>query len=229
MMETFKGSQEHVDLWLNAADGKNSAEDWTTFFKKEGYISGVDYPFSLFWKDLVTVYPNAKVVLSTREPEKWYTSVYESIWQVQLFKENSWTAHLLFKMLDKKRPVNWMAKLMETKGPGMDLSMHEAITAGPDTAKQYFIDWEENVKASISAERLLVHSAKEGWKPLCDFLGFDIPDEPYPRVNDTASIQKAVRMIKLLNFGIFYVAPVLVGVAVYSWQDCIWAGLGFHL
>ena len=27
--------QEHVDLWLNAADGKNSAEDWTTFFKKE--------------------------------------------------------------------------------------------------------------------------------------------------------------------------------------------------
>ena len=35
--------------------------------------------------------------------------------------------------------VNWMAKLMETKGPGMDLSMHEAITAGPDTAKQYFI------------------------------------------------------------------------------------------
>ena len=35
--------------------------------------------------------------------------------------------------------VNWMTTLMETKGPGMDLSMHEAITAGPDTAKQYFL------------------------------------------------------------------------------------------
>ena len=35
--------------------------------------------------------------------------------------------------------VNWMTTLMETKGPGMDLSMHEAIIAGPDTAKQYFL------------------------------------------------------------------------------------------
>ena len=45
-----------------------------------------------------------EVVLSTREPEKWYLSVYESIWQIHLFKQNSWTANLLFKMLDKKRP-----------------------------------------------------------------------------------------------------------------------------
>ena len=33
--------------------------------------------------------------------------------------------------------------------------------------------------------RLLVFEAKQGWEPLCRFLGVDVPDEPYPRVNTT--------------------------------------------
>ena len=83
------------------------------------------------------------------------------------------------------------------------------------------------VKRSVPAERLLVHSAKQvslgslttsylptnhgpfpnsplvsataalprppqGWEPLCKFLDLPVPEGPYPRVNDTASIQKMV-------------------------------------
>ena len=39
------------------------------------------------------------------------------------------------------------------------------------------------VKAAIPAERLLVHSAKDGWEPLCAFLGEPVPDGDYPRTN----------------------------------------------
>ena len=42
---------------------------------------------------------------------------------------------------------------------------------------------EAAVRAAIPAERLLVHSAKEGWAPLCGFLGVPVPDAPYPRTN----------------------------------------------
>jgi hypothetical protein len=39
------------------------------------------------------------------------------------------------------------------------------------------------VKAAIPAERLLVHSAKDGWEPLCAFLGVPVPEGDYPRTN----------------------------------------------
>ena len=40
------------------------------------------------------------------------------------------------------------------------------------------------VKEAIPADRLLVYQVKEGWGPLCDFLGVQAPDEPFPRTND---------------------------------------------
>jgi len=49
-----------------------------------------------------------------------------------------------------------------------------------------YSDWLEHVKTTVPKDRLLVHNAKEGWKPICDFLGKPVPDCPYPRVNDTA-------------------------------------------
>ena len=41
------------------------------------------------------------------------------------------------------------------------------------------------VKATAPKSRLLVFEAKDGWEPLCRFLGVEVPDEPYPRVNTT--------------------------------------------
>lgn len=42
----------------------------------------------------------------------------------------------------------------------------------------------------IPKERLLVFQVQEGWKPLCEFLDVPIPDEPFPRLNDTANMEK---------------------------------------
>ena len=33
-------------------------------------------------------------------------------------------------------------------------------------------------------ERLLVYEVKEGWEPLCRFLGVPVPQTPFPHVND---------------------------------------------
>ena len=40
------------------------------------------------------------------------------------------------------------------------------------------------VKAAFPKERLLVHSAKDGWAPLCAHLGVPVPETPYPRTNN---------------------------------------------
>jgi hypothetical protein len=52
-----------------------------------------------------------------------------------------------------------------------------------------FLEHEKAVVAEAPPERLLVYEASEGWQPLCDFLGCDVPDEPFPRVNTTEEFQ----------------------------------------
>lgn len=216
MSEVFQGDQEDLDIWLNAFEGKNSAEDWKNYFKKKGFVTGCDYPFALMWKQLSEVYPNAKVVLSTRDPDTWHKSVTGSIWLFNTLARNSWTFQLMMKMFDmRKNSEKWIRAIEETKGPGMKIGLGAAIEGGPESAKQYFLDWEESVKSTIPAERLLIHRAKDGWKPLCEFLGTPVPDEPYPRVNDTESIKKDVRNLKMMNFTIFYAVPSVLGLLAY--------------
>jgi hypothetical protein len=41
----------------------------------------------------------------------------------------------------------------------------------------------EDVIAGIPKEQLLVYEVSEGWHPLCDFLGYDIPAVPFPNKN----------------------------------------------
>jgi hypothetical protein len=49
------------------------------------------------------------------------------------------------------------------------------------------------VKAAVSADRLLVYSVIEGWEPLCKLLGVPVPPTPFPHKNDRAQMQKALR------------------------------------
>jgi hypothetical protein len=52
----------------------------------------------------------------------------------------------------------------------------------------------KTVQESIAADRLLVFDVKDGWESLCAFLDVPVPeDEPFPRVNDTASFQTEER------------------------------------
>ena len=57
---------------------------------------------------------------------------------------------------------------------------------GLDSAKlmKAFTAHNEAVKATIPAQQLLVYQVKDGWAPLCDFLGVPVPGGPFPRTND---------------------------------------------
>jgi len=54
----------------------------------------------------------------------------------------------------------------------------------------------QEVRDSIDPARLLVFDVREGWEPLCRFLEVPIPDEAFPRLNDTASTQAVIRMMR---------------------------------
>ena len=217
MMDVFMGDQEDVEVWVKAARGEMKPQDWRNFFEKKNYVTGVDFPFSLFYKDIMAAYPDAKVVLSTRDPKTWHSSVYNSIFQMGLLIRDHPTVSLLMKMLDWRRPhPSDMHVFIGGIVPhGCDVGFEKAIEGGPEVAEKFFQDWEAEVRRAVPKEKLLVASAKEGWAPLCKFLGVPIPENDYPRVNDTAAIQSMTRNIKMMNTMVFYVLPITIGVSVY--------------
>jgi len=75
MAEVFQ-HPEHVPVWRAAAHGKSV--DWDAVF--DGYQASVDWPSCSFWQEQMARYPDAKVVLSERDPERWYESVMNTIY-----------------------------------------------------------------------------------------------------------------------------------------------------
>jgi len=220
MMDVFAGDQEDVDVWVKAAKGEMKQEDWREFFSKKNYVTGVDFPFSLFYQDIMEAYPDAKVVLSTRDASTWYDSVYNSIWQINVQNKKHPTIPLLLAFLDGRNPTPFvMHKAIGDRVPsGCDMGFEAAIENGPKTAEKFFKDWEAEVRRVVPEEKLLVASAKEGWAPLCKFLDLPIPDNDYPRVNDTASIKKMLRNVWMLNALVFYILPTSIAVGAYIFR-----------
>jgi len=71
-MREVSRNPSHVDLWVKAIDGEMTKSSWDELFKD--YQSGVDWPVAMFWRELMEAYPDAKIILSVRDPERWYQS-----------------------------------------------------------------------------------------------------------------------------------------------------------
>jgi len=159
MSEVFAGGRRTVPQWLAAIEGR---PDWDAVF--DGYQSTTDYPACTYWRELADHFPKAKVVLTVRDAESWFESVSETI-----FSE---------------------AMQGSLKGSAVGDMMQGVVFDhfdGDITDRAYMTDWfERRNQAVIDAlppERLLVYSPKQGWEPLCAFLGVPVPAGPFPRVN----------------------------------------------
>jgi len=67
-------------FWPKALDGEVDDEDWKEFISQEKLSAALEYPFSYFWRDLARIYPKAKILLTVRDPVKWYKSVKNTIY-----------------------------------------------------------------------------------------------------------------------------------------------------
>jgi hypothetical protein len=174
MMEVF-GKPEHIALWQDAADG--NSVDWESVFK--GYNSAVDWPVCYFWKELSELYPESKIILTLRDPNKWYDSAVATIFKGMMARPEGITD-----------PHGLMVKKLILENTfGGNLSDREQAISVFNKHNQQVID-------TIPAERLLVFEASHGWGPLCDFLEVPVPTEDYPNSNSTEEFQKRFKAKK---------------------------------
>ena len=170
MIEVFE-HPEHLPLWEAATRGEPII-DWEKIFGS--YQAAVDWPTAAFYKELMEVYPQAKVLLSVRDPETWYES----------------TKHTIYTMVDAPEPSAMLrmanALVWEQTFDGRFEDRRYAI--------EVFKRHNDEVKKHVPPERLLVYEVKEGWKPLCEFLGVEIPDaKPFPHLNDSEAFKQMVQ------------------------------------
>ena len=69
---------------------------------------------------------------------------------------------------------------------------HTPLKDFPKSGRQWYLDHNENVRNLVPKNRFLEFNAKEGWEPLCEFLGTDTPTWEYPSANQTEVFQKGV-------------------------------------
>lgn len=163
MEEVLHNQSVQVPLWAAAVNGH---ADWEAIYK--GYESAVDWPTAGFFRELSAAYPSAKFVLTVRSPESWAESFSETIYKLLAGRDDA--PEEMRAWLDMGVGV-----ISKTGFPdGLDVAgMMKAFTAHNDA-----------VKAAIPAHQLLVYQVKDGWDPLCAFLGVPVPDSPFPRTND---------------------------------------------
>src|SRR5215204_624669 len=78
----------------------------------------------------------------------------------------------------------------------------------------------EEVKQRVPVEKLLVYEVKEGWGPLCEFLGVEVPDKPFPHLNDTEVFRGRIRRIRVLTVATLTFAVSLAGLVLlcFRWR-----------
>ena len=91
--------------------------------------------------------------------------------------------------------------------------MFGVVREGKEASVEFFNKWVAEVKAHVPADRLLVFEAKQGWKPLCEFLNVPIPNRPYPRVNDTDSMKNNIQRLKIMSYTVLFGIPAIVSAA----------------
>lgn len=164
----------HGAQWIGLSEGKPI--DWNALFA--GYQGAMGLPTVFFYKEIMAQYPEAKVILTVRDPEKWYESASQTIFNLPSGPQMMamrFMSLFIPKLKMALRIIPVARKLGLERFLGNDLSRENVINA--------FNRHNEEVRQTVPPEKLLEYDVKEGWEPLCRFLNEPIPAAPFPHTN----------------------------------------------
>ncbi|CAL8070475.1 unnamed protein product [Calicophoron daubneyi] len=218
MTELIDNHRDHALKWIQvdkmvseSEDGRIDGSIFGEIFA--GYVCTVDFPACTYFKQLMDTYPKAKVILTVRDAKIWTESVRATIIPKNIFQPQTWGQRLVDWCY-----VGWHFSQMGKTV--LERTFGEDIGSGDDEQLiKAFIGWNEKVMSTVPVNRLLVFNVRDGWKPLCDFLGHPIPSDPFPHVNTREELGKLIKSADTLGYivqmGLHSLAVSLVGIIVY--------------
>ncbi|KAL2069257.1 hypothetical protein VTL71DRAFT_15595 [Oculimacula yallundae] len=178
------GNVRDCDMWVDALkakyDGIGKPFGRPEFDQLLGHVGAVtDAPCTVFFKELIEAYPNAKIVLVERDIENWYlswdklvTGAFTPILNVLSVTDPWFTGRI------QKLGMTWMRTQVKAR----------TLDEARGNAREMYREYYREVRRVAPKERLLEYKLGSGWEPLCEFLGKDVPDVEFPHANESESL-----------------------------------------
>ncbi|NHE56286.1 sulfotransferase family protein [Cyclobacterium plantarum] len=166
-----------LHYWQTLAETGDT--DWESLY--QGYDATVDFPGYPWYKEHMKKYPDAKVILTVRDFEAWYKSVDSTV-----FRAGPQTPAEKIKMMGKllfSARARKVVKCIKFFKKIFFANKLQGKFEEKEFARKTWEDHIANVKATVPKDKLLVYDVRDGWGPLCRFLGVPEPAEPLPHLN----------------------------------------------
>ncbi|KAG6152619.1 hypothetical protein E4U37_003738 [Claviceps purpurea] len=206
--------------------------DFDKWFAEYDCIVEIPYFLGL---DILQAYaddPNIKFILTDRDPDKWVTSINNTVGGI-VQSANSFPMNTLQHFSGY---LYWFLNLNRT--------LYGAIADGTDPGgknnrevmRRNYISYINMAKRILPADRLCYFRLEDGlsWEQICPFLGIPIPDEPFPDANVQENFKKVVGgwmapgvQSAVLRLGAVMV-PMLGSLAYLGLKCCLRVKLSRH-
>lgn len=188
--EVFGRAADALFPSLPSYNGRGmTASDWDAVFGRCEAVTDLAGPFA---ESLIASYPDAKVVLVVRDYERWSPSFADMLSGI-FGRVTSFIKHYV-EPLTGDRTTGNVQKMLLGWARARDLDDLLARRA------ELYARHNDGVRAMVPGDRLLVYRLGDGWGPLCEFLGRDVPDVPFPHGNEAAALRRIIFYKQLRTF-----------------------------
>ncbi|KAL7791374.1 P-loop containing nucleoside triphosphate hydrolase protein [Trichoderma ceciliae] len=207
--QLFGREDAYIRLWCDIFANRHNKPILMKLLREAtaGFVAVTDAPATLFLAELVELYPDAKVVLVTRDPDRWLLSMQAMMKGGGLDKSMLLLRVLLWPCPGWRWAPVWLKGLgdLESSRLGTTLSRESILTHN---------DW---VRKHVPSERLFTMELKQGWEPLAKFLGKPIPEGPFPHANDVEAMEQFAK--RVFRTALLIWIGILVGAGMLAWAS----------
>ncbi|CAH8429703.1 unnamed protein product [Schistosoma rodhaini] len=197
--------ESHIQKWINLFNMNKKFINiekihWNDIFNECRFA--VDYPTCVFYKELMKIYPNAKVILTVRDADSWVSSCRATTASdMVMTKHTTFTENIIYRLRGlKSLPILHDNMYTKAFGPNYDQMTDDEL-------RDAFIKWNQEIIDYVPKDRLLIFDPKDGWTPLCEFLNIPIPENvPFPHLNKRVDLRNRLLkyrfLAQFLNFSL---------------------------
>ena len=221
MSKAVMAPKSNLNVWAEGLEAKYQGKG-KPFGREEfdkilgNYDACCDVPCIAFAEELILAYPDAKIIISTRDAEKWLASMDSTAGRVLRWKTWEWLGQW-----DSSLNVPFW-RHANALMPYMYGTMTDYSVDGP--AHKRFLEHYKTVRQAAPAERTLEYKVQDGWEPLCRFLEKPIPDEDFPRMNDATQFLLAHQVMWYIALSAFLLKTSVVTIPVVAFGIAAWQG-----
>ncbi|KAI0128612.1 hypothetical protein BJ170DRAFT_336573 [Xylariales sp. AK1849] len=178
------GKNKHQSLWIEALEakfeGKGQPYGRVQFDRILGDFEALaDYPAAIFPTELIEAYPEAAIILTVRNEDKWCDSMMATLRHAYTHAPDP-NPSPMAPLASKYHACCWKDDF-------------------PSHGRAAYLCQTAVVREAVKARKFLEYETGSGWGPLCEFLSLEVPDAPYPRNDDWLEYKKGVEEAERLK------------------------------